>query len=135
MNLVIVLGNSGHSGINSLISMFGLQTTLIRMRSGDNLLDGDDDVAREGDDGGFDDDVIDDMEEATILSTTRPLRQEEDDEPSLSQIQSQTSTPNVPKPASAPTPPVQISDEIRERIERNKRIAMEKRLARMQVRR
>lgn len=109
-----------------------VKTTLIRMRSGDNLLDGDDDVAREGDDGGFDDD-IDDMEEATILSTTRPLRQEEDDEPSLSQIQSQTRTPNAPTPASAPTPPAQISDEIRERIERNKRIAMEKRLARMQA--
>jgi len=108
-----------------------VKTTLIRMRNGDNLLD-DDDVAREGDDVGFndDDDDIDDViaRDASILSTTRPLRDEEDEESQASQEPSQPRT--LP---SAPAPPVQISDEIRERIERNKRIAMEKRLARMQA--
>ena len=102
------------------------------MRSGDNLLD-DDDVAREGGGVGFDDD--DDIDEAiardaTILSTTRPMRDENEEASQMSQNQSQART-NVTTPT--PTEPVQISDEIRERIERNKRIAMEKRLARLQV--
>ena len=103
------------------------------MRNGDNLLD-DDDVAREGDGDGFDDndDDMDDAvaRDATILSTTRPIRDEGEEASQRSQNQSQARS-NVM--ASTPTEPVQITDEIRERIERNKRIAIEKRLARMQV--
>lgn len=110
-----------------------VKTTLIRMRNGDNLLD-DDDVAREGDGDGFDDNDgdMDDAvaRDATILSTTRPIRDEGEEASQRSQNQSQA-RPNVT--ASTPTEPVQITDEIRERIERNKRIAIEKRLARMQA--
>ena len=103
------------------------------MRNNDNLLDDDeegdrDDVAREGDDvareGDDDDDVRREMDDAV----------DDDDFPTDADIMSTNTFVASSQPPPAPTAPsVQITDEVRERIERNKRLAMEKRLARLQV--
>jgi len=111
-----------------------VKTTLIRMRAGDTLLDEDkeeeDDVLREGADD------IDD-EDLGILSSTRSLdllSQQHTMHDSYSgpdATASQNAT-RVPSPPAEPSQPP-IDEEARQRMERNKRIAMEKRKARIQA--
>ena len=92
------------------------------MRNDENLLDEDqederDDVAREGDDDPGD---------------VHPFDDDEDDAP-LPPSQTAASAIPVAPLASTTAAPISINDEMRERMERNKRLAMERRMARLQV--